>query len=733
MEKKVSQPLLEKAILFAARKHLGQVRKGTTIPYLTHVMEAMEIVSRMTEDEELRAAAVLHDTLEDTPTTKDELVLAFGQRVADLVEAESEDKREGRPAEETWLARKQETVRHLSAAGTEIRILALGDKLSNVRSMARDYARIGEELWKKFNNPDPIGQGMYYGLLANAFGKDEFIRATPEFGEYVSLCTGLFGGARDGDGNLIEEDEDDDDDSARPAEDSFKTEFIKDYGDTVCLPDGTKLHDNIDGEYNNYIDPFGGRTLVRCSQCGALMLRQSTCDPNPFDGFEYLDDWIPVASETEADLLNILLSGQEFTAYPFRHYRRVDRRGGWTEGEAPRPGDPEELIRLIREKYAHADEEQLTRLLCKTLSGTAKEDEGSGDLIFDPAEDEDIREIQRMAAALNKFLRGDDTGFGDVRFRITNDPDSDDVSWERTEDGYALHLCARSGKNWCQTAYQLGYLMTRCLIDHLGDGEEGITWAEELIAEAAALKLLSCLERDWERTPFYEEDPGYAAYIAEYISETLSDEGTSAILRCGGREELKAINERDLFEDRIDESHDLYRAMEPRDILSLARIREYQADDLTLHTHYWRRFSNGSAAVDCLCRLQENIPGCDIPSGIGTEIDLRHSAPTDAQMRCFARMIRALEHKPCEYVIFTFLDADKADGEQTGAVFFQVLRKKDGRVMAELRLDTSDGRRMYRTAVDDDEAAAILSGILRTGEAPDVSAWEDITDRVFPG
>ena len=571
MEKKAAQPLLEKAIMFAARKHSGQVRKGTTIPYLTHVMEAMEIVCRMTEDEELRAAAVLHDTLEDTPTTKDELAGAFGRRVADLVAAESENKREDLPAEETWPARKQETVRHLSKADTGIRILALGDKLSNVRSMARDYARIGEELWKKFNNPDPIAQGMYYGLLANVFGEDEFIRDTPEFSEYVTLCAGLFGGTRDGDGNLIEKIGDEDDD-----------------------------------------------------------------------------------------------------------------------------------------------------------------EENGGTLLFDPTEDEDIREIQRMAAVLETFLCAEGSGFDGIRFRFANDPDAEEVSWERTEDGYALRLCAVSGKHRCQTAYQLGYLMTRCLIDHLGDDGEGITWAEELISEAAALKLLHCLERNWERTPFYEEDPGYAACIAEYINETLLDEGTSAILRCSGREELKAINERDLFEDRIDESHDLYRAMDPRDIPALARIREYQADDLTLHTHYWRRFSNGSAAVDYICRLQERIPGCDIPAGVSQEIGLRDSAPTDAQKRCFAGMIRALEHKPCEYIIFTFLDADKEDGEQLGVVFLQMLRKKDGRIMAELRLDTKDGRRMYRNTVEEDEAAAILFELLDTREAPDMSAWEDITDRVFP-
>ena len=119
--------------------------------------------------------------------------------------AESENKREDQPAEETWVIRKQETIRHLQKAGTEIRMIALGDKLSNVRAMCRDYAVIGEELWKKFNNPDPIEQGMVYGLLANVFWEDEQIRNTSAFEEYIQLCSELFGQERDGDGKLIEE------------------------------------------------------------------------------------------------------------------------------------------------------------------------------------------------------------------------------------------------------------------------------------------------------------------------------------------------------------------------------------------------------------------------------------------------------------------------------------------------------------------------------------------------
>ncbi len=196
--------LLDRAIEFAMVKHAGQKRKGTTIPYITHVIEAMEIVSRMTEDVEIRAAAVLHDTLEDTKTTKEELIEAFGRRVADLVAAESEDKRKDLPEEETWLIRKTETIKHLKKASTEVKMIALGDKLSNIRAMTPDYRVIGEKLWQKFNEKDPIKQGLYYGLLANNFWEDEFLRATPEYKEYEELCADLFSGTYDGEGNRLD-------------------------------------------------------------------------------------------------------------------------------------------------------------------------------------------------------------------------------------------------------------------------------------------------------------------------------------------------------------------------------------------------------------------------------------------------------------------------------------------------------------------------------------------------
>ena len=138
--------LLNQAIIFATKAHEVQFRKGTKIPYILHPMEAAAIVGTMTTDDEIVAGAVLHDVVEDTKTTVEEIKELFGERVASLVASESEDKREDKPAESTWKIRKQETLDHLKNAPIEVKMITLGDKLSNIRAIHRDYNIIGDEL-----------------------------------------------------------------------------------------------------------------------------------------------------------------------------------------------------------------------------------------------------------------------------------------------------------------------------------------------------------------------------------------------------------------------------------------------------------------------------------------------------------------------------------------------------------------------------------------------------------
>lgn len=161
--------IFEKAVAFALEKHGGTVRKGTDVPYITHPMEAAAVVASMTSDREVLAAAMLHDVVEDTPATIDEVRAQFGDRVATLVAYESENKRETQPPSETWLIRKQETVALLQkTTDLDEKMLVIGDKLSNIRALRRDYERLGDAVWERFNVKDKALHAWYYRSVVEA-------------------------------------------------------------------------------------------------------------------------------------------------------------------------------------------------------------------------------------------------------------------------------------------------------------------------------------------------------------------------------------------------------------------------------------------------------------------------------------------------------------------------------------------------------------------------------------
>ena len=182
--------LLDKAIIFAVNAHRDQLRKGSNAPYILHPMEAAAIVAAMTDDEEVIAAAVLHDTVEDTAVTLDEICEQFGKRVAELVAAESENKREDKPAASTWKIRKEETIEHLKTAPKEVKMLTLGDKLSNIRSICRDYEAQGDALWQRFNQNDKNEHRWYYKSIADCLSD---LCEYPAYKEYVFLAEKTFG------------------------------------------------------------------------------------------------------------------------------------------------------------------------------------------------------------------------------------------------------------------------------------------------------------------------------------------------------------------------------------------------------------------------------------------------------------------------------------------------------------------------------------------------------------
>ena len=183
--------LIEKSIHFALMAHEGVKRKGKNRPYILHPIEVMTIVAGMTDEEEVIAAAVLHDTIEDTGVEREDIAKEFGDRVADLVASESEDKRENLPAESTWLDRKQETINHIQEADDDVKLICLGDKLANLRELAQDYAELGDSLWERFNQKDKALHGWYYGSIYEAL-KTEFA-GKKAIREYQQLLEEVFG------------------------------------------------------------------------------------------------------------------------------------------------------------------------------------------------------------------------------------------------------------------------------------------------------------------------------------------------------------------------------------------------------------------------------------------------------------------------------------------------------------------------------------------------------------
>ena len=182
--------LLDKAICFAVKAHSGSVRKGTETPYIVHPMEVVAIVATMTNDFNVLAGAVLHDVVEDTEYTIDEIRAEFGDSVAGLVGAESENKREDLPSEATWKVRKQETLEHLLHAPVEVKMITLGDKLSNIRAIYRDYSVLGDKVWERFNQKDKNEHAWYYCGVAKKLGE---LSETFAYREYVELVEKVFG------------------------------------------------------------------------------------------------------------------------------------------------------------------------------------------------------------------------------------------------------------------------------------------------------------------------------------------------------------------------------------------------------------------------------------------------------------------------------------------------------------------------------------------------------------
>jgi guanosine-3',5'-bis(diphosphate) 3'-pyrophosphohydrolase len=137
--------LSEKAFCIALKAHDGQFRKTDTTPYIAHPVMVAETLARAGFPDLVTAAALVHDVIEDTSVTREELLAALGEEVIAIVDAVTEDK------SLPWEARKSAYIEQVRGAGAEAKAVSLADKIHNIESMLDAYGREGEAVWAHFN------------------------------------------------------------------------------------------------------------------------------------------------------------------------------------------------------------------------------------------------------------------------------------------------------------------------------------------------------------------------------------------------------------------------------------------------------------------------------------------------------------------------------------------------------------------------------------------------------
>ncbi len=159
---------LDDALCWAATAHRGQVRRGSGVPYVEHVVAVAMILDRLGFAEDVVIAGLLHDLVEDTEASLDDVQNRFGPVVADLVASCSEVKLDAQGQKRPWIDRKRDHLAALADASIEARAVILADKLHNLLSIARDL-RAGRPVWSLFH-ADRASVLWYYRTAIVSFG-----------------------------------------------------------------------------------------------------------------------------------------------------------------------------------------------------------------------------------------------------------------------------------------------------------------------------------------------------------------------------------------------------------------------------------------------------------------------------------------------------------------------------------------------------------------------------------
>ena len=162
-----TKEMIEEAIEVAAKAHAGQVRKASDVPYISHPFAVGILLAKAGCEDEVVAAGILHETVEDTDVTLDIIRERFGDKVASIVEGCSEPDKSA-----SWENRKKHTLEYLRTAPWEIRLVSCADKLHNARTILAAQEEMGDKVWERFKRGRKEQEWYYRGLLGSLCGAE---------------------------------------------------------------------------------------------------------------------------------------------------------------------------------------------------------------------------------------------------------------------------------------------------------------------------------------------------------------------------------------------------------------------------------------------------------------------------------------------------------------------------------------------------------------------------------
>ncbi|MBP1749484.1 MAG: metal dependent phosphohydrolase [Deltaproteobacteria bacterium] len=179
----------EDALIYAAKLHARQIRKGSEVPYIAHLIGVASIALEYGADEDEAIAALLHDAIEDQggAEAREEIKKRFGEKVVTIVEGCTDADVKPKPP---WRQRKETYIAHIKDASPSVHLVSCSDKLHNARTILKDYRMHGDKLWERFKGGKE-GTLWYYRSLSDIFQTVYPSPLTEELERVVSEIEGL--------------------------------------------------------------------------------------------------------------------------------------------------------------------------------------------------------------------------------------------------------------------------------------------------------------------------------------------------------------------------------------------------------------------------------------------------------------------------------------------------------------------------------------------------------------